>query len=150
MYSFNGRFNYRLDDKNRIRIPPKFKPELEGGYKLAYGPGNSIYVMPMKEYQKIIESFGDVSFFDEDAQNQISLFTSMVHDVTEDNQGRVMLPAEMRAYAGIDKDIVITGAAAYIRIESAEAFAKRTQNLNISNIFAKLNALPKSKDKDKE
>ena len=104
----------------------------------------------MKEYQKIIESFGDVSFFDEDAQNQISLFTSMVHDVTEDNQGRVMLPAEMRAYAGIDKDIVITGAAAYIRIESAEAFAKRTQNLNISNIFAKLNALTKSKDKDKE
>ena len=150
MYSFNGRFNNRLDDKNRIRIPAKFKEELGSGYKLAYGPGESIYVMPQKEYQKILDSFGEVSFFDEEAQNAIALFTAMVHDVTQDNQGRIIIPAELKEYAKIDKDIVITGAASFLRFESAESFAKRTQGMNISSVFAKLNALKKSKDKGDE
>ena len=47
MYSFNGRFNNRLDDKNRIRIPAKFTTELGEGYKLVFGPSESIYVMPL-------------------------------------------------------------------------------------------------------
>ena len=44
--------------------------------------------------------------------------------------------------------IVITGAASFLRIESAEQFAKRTQGMNISSVFAKLNALKKSKDNE--
>ena len=146
MYSFNGRFNNRLDDKNRIRIPAKFKAELGADYKLAFGPGESVYVMPQKEYQKILDSFGEASFFDEEAQNAIALFTGMVYDVSEDNQGRIVLPAELKEYAKIDKDIVITGAASYLRIEPAERFTKNTANMNISSVFAKLNALKKAKE----
>ena len=69
----------------------------------------------------------------------------MVHDVTEDGQGRIIIPADLKEYAKIDKDIVITGAASYLRIESAEQFAKRTQGMNIGSVFAKLNALKKPK-----
>lgn len=141
MYSFNGRFNNRLDDKNRIRIPAKFKAELGADYKLAFGPGESIYVMPQREYQKILVGFGEASFFDEEAQNAIAMFTGMVYDVSEDNQGRVVLPAELKEYAKIDKDIVITGAASYLRIEAAEKFAEKNASVNMGSVFAKLNAL---------
>ena len=65
MYSFNGRFNNRLDDKNRIRIPAKFKADLGANYKFAFGPGESIYVMPEKEYQKIL-SASDCTIVDGD------------------------------------------------------------------------------------
>ena len=141
MYSFNGRFNNRLDDKNRIRIPAKFKGELGAEYKLAFGPGESVYVMPQREYQKILDGFGEASFFDEETQNAIAMFTGMVYDVTEDAQGRVVIPSELKEYAKIDKEIVITGAAAYLRIEAAEKFARKNSELNMSSVFAKLNAL---------
>ena len=65
----------------------------------------------------------------------------MVYDVSEDNQGRVVIPAELKEYAKIDKEIVITGAASYLRIESAEAFAKKNANVSSRRVFAKLNAL---------
>ena len=78
-------------------------------------------------------------------QDAISSFTGMVYDVTEDPQGRVVIPAELKEYAKIDKDIVITGAASYLRIEAAEKFAKRNADMNISNVFAKLNALRKER-----
>ena len=145
MYSFNGRFNCRLDDKNRIRIPAKFRKELGDEYKFAFGPGESIYVLPKAEYEKILAGFGDASFFDEEAQNAIAQFTGMVYDVAEDNQGRALVPAELRDYAKIDKEIVITGAASYLRIESAEAFAQKNANVSVSSVFAKLNALRSTK-----
>ena len=141
MYSFNGRFNNRLDDKNRIRIPAKYKADLEAGYKLAFGPDKSIFVLPYGEYKKILDSFGSASIFDTDVQDAIADFTSMVFDVTEDNQGRVVIPQELKEHAEIDKDIVIIGAATYLRIESAENFAKRTAGKNINNVFAKLKNL---------
>lgn len=145
MYSFNGRFNNRLDDKNRIRIPAKFKAELGSDYKFVYGPDNTIYVMPKSEYLKILEGFGQASFFDVEVQNAIAEFTGMVYDVTEDNQGRAVLPAELKEYAQIDKEIVITGAASYLRIEAAERFAARKEK-NIGSVFSKLNALSKAKN----
>lgn len=141
MYSFNGRFNNRLDDKNRIRIPAKYKADLEAGYKLAFGPDKSIFVLPYEEYKKILDSFGSASIFDTDVQDAIADFTSMVFDVTEDNQGRVVIPQELKEHAEIDKDIVIIGAATYLRIESTENFAKRTAGKNINNVFAKLKNL---------
>ena len=143
MYSFNGRFNNRLDDKNRIRIPAKYKAELGEDYKLSFGPSESIYVLPKNEYEKILASFGEVTLFDEEGQNAIAEFTGMVFDVVEDNQGRIVLPLELRTYAGIDKEIVITGAASFIRIEALEKFEERTKNRNVTNIFAKLNSLSK-------
>lgn len=146
MYSFNGRFNNRLDDKNRIRIPAKFKAELGADYKFVFGPGETIYVMPQREYQKILDAFGEASFFDEEAQNAIASFTGMVYDVTEDNQGRVVIPAELKEYAHIDKEIVITGAASYLRIESAERFAQKNANMNVGSVFARLNSLRKAKN----
>ena len=141
MYSFNGRFNNRLDDKNRIRIPAKYKADLEAGYKLAFGPDKSIYVLPYAEYKKILDSFGNVSIFDTDTQDAIAEFTSMVFDVAEDNQGRVVIPQELKEHAEIDKDIVIVGAASYLRVESGVNFAKRNAGKNINSVFAKLKNL---------
>lgn len=66
-----------------------------------------------------------------------------MYDVTEDNQGRIVLPAELKEYAHIDKEIVITGAASYLRIEAAEQFSKRTAGMNMADVFAKLNAIGK-------
>ena len=143
MYSFNGRFNNRLDDKNRIRIPAKFKADLGADYKLAFAPGNCIYVLPQSEYRKILDGFGESSYFNVEQQEAIAAFTGSVYDVTEDNQGRIVLPAELKEYAHIDKEIVITGAASYLRIEAAEQFSKRMAGMNMADVFAKLNAIGK-------
>ena len=134
MYSFNGRFNNRLDDKNRIRIPAKYKADLGTDYKFAYGPDHCIYVLPFSEYKKVLDSFGTASFFDSELQDAIAEFTGMVSDVSEDSQGRVVIPSDMKEYAQIDKDIVITGAASYLKIESAENFAKKNAGKNIGEL----------------
>ena len=141
MYSFNGKFNHQLDEKNRIRIPAKFKPELGKDYKFMYGANETISVMPYAEYKKILDSFGEVSYFDADKQEAIASFTEMTFDVTEDKAGLVVIPAELKMYAHIDKEIVITGAASYIKIEALESYEKRVQNRDVKNIFEKLKAL---------
>ena len=141
MYSFNGKFNGKLDDKNRIRIPAKYKADLEGGYKLSRGADKTIYVLPLAEYKKILDSFGNASIFDIETQDAIVEFTSNVFDVSEDPQGRVVIPQELKEHAEIDKEIVIIGAASYLRIESAEHYAERNAGKDIGNVFARLKNL---------
>ena len=141
MYSFNGKFNVKLDDKNRIRIPAKYKAELEGGYKLSCGANNTINVLPLAEYKKTLDSFGDVSIFDVETQEAITDFTSSVFDVAEDPQGRIVIPQELKEHAGIDKDIVVIGAASYLRIESAEHYAARTAGKDMGSVFERLRSL---------
>lgn len=97
--------------------------------------------MPFSEYRKILDSFGDVSYFDDEMQEAISDFTAMVYDVTEDNQGRVVIPGELKDFAEIDKDIVITGAASFLRIESLKNFEERNKHKDVKSVFAKLKAL---------
>ena len=143
MYSFNGTFTYRLDDKNRIRIPAKFKKDLGSDYKLTLAPGNCLSVLPQEEYAKILEGFGRVPYFDEAAQRDIAAFTSCVFDVSEDPQGRIVLPEMLKKYANIDRDIVIMGAATHIRIESAEAYEARTAKTDLSALFVRLNSYGK-------
>ena len=143
MYSFNGRFSIRLDDKNRIRIPAKFKAELGSDYKLAFAPDKCIRVLPAKEYEKIIESFGDASFFDDEKQEAISAFSAMVYDVAEDPQGRVVIPQELVDYAEIEKDIVVSGAVSYLKIQAADRFAEKNAKLDMGGIYARLNAAKK-------
>ncbi len=141
MYSFNGRVGCRLDEKNRMRIPAKYKADLTAGYKLALGPNNTAFVLPLEEYKKIIDSFGAVSFFDSETQDAIAEFTSSVFDVIEDGQGRFILPAEVKEHAGIDKDVMIVGAGSFLRLESAANFEKRMQGRDISGAFARLKNL---------
>ena len=143
MYSFNGRFSIRLDDKNRIRIPAKFKAELGTDYKLAFAPDKCIRVLPEKEYERIIESFGDASFFDDEKQEAISAFSAMVFDVSEDPQGRVVIPQELVEYAEIEKDAVISGAVSYLKIQAADRAAEKMTQTRMEDIYKRLNAAKK-------
>ena len=143
MYSFNGRVGCRLDEKNRMRIPPKFKKDLGSDYKLTFAPGGCLCILPQEEYDKILAGFGQASFFDEEAQQAISAFTARVFDVSEDPQGRIVIPEMLKNYAKIDREIVITGAATHLRIESAEAYAAKNEKMDMAAIFAKLNSFGK-------
>ena len=64
-------------------------------------------------------------------------------DVSEDPQGRIVLPEMLKKYANIDRDIVIMGAATHIRIESAEAYEARTAKTDLSALFVRLNSYGK-------
>ena len=88
---FSGEYAHQLDEKNRIRIPAKYKAELGDKYVFCKGATKCIYVMPLAAFEKEAEKFSSISLFDEEAQDALSEFMSSFFQPEEDKQGRVLL-----------------------------------------------------------
>ena len=122
---FKGMFEHQLDDKNRLRIPSKFKKELTGengekSYSFFRGMNRCICVMADDDLDDTIASISEEAISE---SNQASaMFFSSIFSAEEDAQGRVVLPAMLKRIAGIKKDIITVGRGKRLEIWSAENY----------------------------
>lgn len=122
---FKGLVEHQLDDKNRLRIPSKFKKELTGengerAYSFFRGLHNCICVMADEDLDEVLESISDEGI--SEANPQTAALFSSIFSAEEDAQGRVVLPTMLRKMAGIQKDIVTLGVGKRLEIWAAEKY----------------------------
>ena len=114
---FRGIYEHQLDDKNRLRIPAKFKSGLGESYSFARGMNGCIYVFPDTVLEETLEELSEERLGE--SSKASLLFFSSIFPAEEDGQGRVVLPARLRAMAGIKKDIVTIGRGKRLEIWSS-------------------------------
>ena len=139
---FFGTYEHQLDDKNRLRIPAKFRKMLigeDGDKTYCFARGlvdGCIYVFPEDELQILLEKLSEEKIGE--ASLATMLFYGSVYDAEEDPQGRVVLPAKLKAAAGIEKDIVTVGRGKRIEIWAADVYEKMCSDVNYRSEFKKL------------
>ena len=142
---FYGKYFHKLDSKNRMRLPSEYRSQMRNGWFMTKKSGYlSIY--PKEMLDKLSEKFEDELIYSPEMELKMESFFGSMFQAEEDEQGRFVLPKEYRNELHIDKEIVITGAASYLRIEAAEEFAKKNANMNVGSVFARLNGLRKAKN----
>jgi MraZ protein len=78
---------------------------------------------PTEEYQRFVADLLTGSDFDPRKRQLRRFFTSGAVETELDSAGRVSLPANLREYAGLTKEIAVTGNGNRIEIWDAEAWA---------------------------
>lgn len=121
---FLGTHSPRLDEKGRIILPAKFREELSSGLVLTKGQENCIYVFSAREFEKVLTQMQDAPLSNMAARDYIRIFLSGASDEVPDKQGRVTIPAPLRAYAGLEKELVVIGAGSRAEIWDASAWAQ--------------------------
>lgn len=117
---FFGEFPYKLDQKGRVPIPPRFRKELQDGLVLSPGPEMCIMAYSLSEWQKLANNITTGSFSSSKVRRlNRAMFATAFH-VTFDSQGRIPLPAPLRKYAGIDDELVVVGANTYVELWNKE------------------------------
>jgi len=106
---FFGEFEYKIDEKGRVPIPPKFRGVLREGVVLTPGLDKCINAYPLSEWKKVADTLttGTVSPAKLRRLNRAIFATAFSLEV--DRQGRVALPAPLRQYALIEGDVIIAG-----------------------------------------
>ena len=122
---FKGTFEHQLDDKNRLRIPSRFKKELTGEhgektYSFFRGMNNCICVMADDLLDKMLEDLAEEGI-SQSSEASTSFFGS-IFSAEEDAQGRVVLPTALKKMAGINKNVVTLGRGKRLEIWSAEKY----------------------------
>jgi len=127
---FNGQFEYRVDEKGRVPIPPKFRTEelKKEGVVLCPGVERCINVYPLSEWKKLANTLTASSIIPSKLRKLNRFIFASSFDVEIDSQGRIMVPLKLRQYAGLSEEVVMAGVNAYIELWSKEQWDKDTAN----------------------
>ena len=122
---FKGMFEHQLDDKNRIRIPSKFKKELTGedgerSYSFFRGKNRCICVMADEDLDDMLGNISEEAI--SEASEASAMVFGSIFSAEEDAQGRVVLPSMLKRMAGIEKDIITLGRGKRLEIWSAQRY----------------------------
>jgi MraZ protein len=125
--AFRGSFDYSLDAKNRLTVPAKFRAELSGGVVLAKGLERNVDIWVPDAYDTLVErSLAGMNPMSPDARRLRLWFSANAFDTELDAAGRVQIPAALIEYAGLRKEVVVTGASESLQVWDRAAW----QNFN--------------------
>lgn len=112
---FIGEYSHTIDQKGRMAIPSKMRGQLGSGAVVTRGIDKCLWVFPKKEWQTLAEKIGSLPLTDSNSRAFSRLMLAGAMEVEFDTQGRALLPAYLREYAGLDKAATVAGL--YNRLE---------------------------------
>lgn len=121
---FLGTHSPRLDDKGRLVLPAKFREELAPGLVMTKGQDRSIVVWPAAAFAEHAKRLDEVSRTNAQVRAHLRVLFSSAFDELPDRQGRVTVPAALREYAGLDRDVVVVGNGLTVEIWDAAAWTE--------------------------
>ena len=129
--AFHGTFEHSLDAKNRLTVPAKFRAALAGKVFLVRGPDPCISLYPEATYSTLTTAaLEGMNPFSAQARELKRLFHSTATDTELDSAGRVMLTPRHLEHAGIDREVVITGAGDSLELWDRSAWEAYDRDLS--------------------
>lgn len=112
---FIGEYQHTIDEKGRLAVPVKFRPELAAGAVVTRGLDNCLFLYPKPEWEKLAQKLAALPISQANARAFARLMLAGAMDVDLDRQGRVVLPGYLRTYANLKSSAVLAGL--YNRVE---------------------------------
>ncbi len=129
---FLGEYEHTIDAKGRLAIPAKFRSQMDRGAVLSKGMGAclSIYTLARWE-QKSSELIAAMSG-DELRDFERRIYPSAC-EVELDAQGRILIPAKLRAYARLASEVTVAGVRDHFEIWDRAAWQAYQERLDAEN-----------------
>lgn len=120
---FLGTHSPRLDEKGRLILPAKFRADLAAGLVVTRGQERCLYVFPAAEFERMHDALRQAPVARKGARDYLRVLLSGAYDEVPDRQGRITVPAQLRQYAGLDRDCTVIGAGPRVEIWDSTAWA---------------------------
>lgn len=135
---FRGEYSHAIDAKGRLIIPAKYREALGEEFMISKGLDGCLCVFTMEEWEIFEEKLNSFSSLNADARDLRRFFISGSEDSRLDKQGRILIPAQLLAYAGITDNAVVAGVGNRLEIWSADRWKEASVFDNINDIAAKM------------
>ena len=106
---FCGTFQHTIDPKGRLIIPAAFRDDSTLKFVVAKGLENCLFIFTMEQWDEIFAKLKALPFSDPRARDINRFFFSSAAICELDKNARILVPPELRVYAGLEKDVVIIG-----------------------------------------
>ena len=125
---FRGINNISVDAKGRMAMPARYRERLleacGGRLVVTVDQDHCLLVYPLPEWEVIEEKLINLPSLNKQSRLLQRLLIGHATDLEMDGQGRVLLPAMLREYAGLQKKAVLIGQGKKLEIWDEETWAK--------------------------
>ena len=114
---FLGEYDHSLDDRARVTLPRKIRVEITGTeLVLARGYEGCIFGFDKRSWEVEAAKHFDTPVTDEKGRQVRRYLFGSAQKVEVDKLGRILLPAQLKEYASIGRDVIIIGAGDHFEI----------------------------------
>ena len=128
---FMGEYNHIIDAKGRLIIPARFRELLGEEFILTKGLDGCLSIYPMDAWEAFETKLRALPLTNKNARTFTRFFVAGVTNCELDRQGRILVPQTLREFAGLEKEVVLTGNLDRIEIWSKE---KWSENCNYDDM----------------
>ena len=134
-----GQYQHSIDSKGRLFIPAKLREELGETFYVTMGVDRCLSVYSEDSWNHFTEKFESMPYTKSRAMRP--LFANAAK-CEPDAQGRILLPAKLRTYAGLKKDVTVIGVSNRAEIWDAAAWTEEEdKELSPENLAAVMEEL---------
>jgi MraZ protein len=126
---FSGNFHHVVDAKGRVSVPASFRDVVQVSGNVSVfvtrhplSTPRCLEAYPTAAWQEFSEKLLKLNRFDQNVTKLEHLFVGSAHRCDIDNQGRILIPATLREWANLGKDVVFVGASDRFRIFDRRAW----------------------------
>ena len=131
---FMGEYNHMIDAKGRLIIPAKFRELLGEEFILTKGLDGCLSIYPMDAWEAFETKLRALPLTNKNARTFTRFFVAGATNCELDKQGRILVPQTLREFAGLEKEVVLTGNLDRIEIWSKEKWSENCNYDDMDNI----------------
>ena len=138
---FMSEYNHTVDAKGRLIIPSKFREALGEEFVVSKGMDGCLFVYANDDWNAFEQKLTSLPLINKEARQFARFFLAGAATVELDKQGRILLPAALREFAGLDKDVVLVGVGSRIEIWSKEKWEDMNADADMDDIASAMEGL---------
>ncbi|MBE5866391.1 MAG: division/cell wall cluster transcriptional repressor MraZ [Lachnospiraceae bacterium] len=138
---FMSEYNHTIDAKGRLIIPSKFREVLGDEFVVSKGMDGCLFVYANDDWQAFEQKLTSLPLINKQARNFSRFFLAGAATVELDKQGRILLPASLREFAELEKDVVLVGVGSRIEIWNKEKYEDMGEDMDMDDIAAAMEEL---------
>jgi MraZ protein len=127
---FLGTFDYAMDERGRVPIPPRYRDAFRTGAVLSLGsPSPCVRVYTQEAFESMASEATVPSTMSQKGRDlRLALFARS-HAAEPDQQGRLLIPRELREAAGLSGKVFVVGAGECLQVWSPAALAREMDRI---------------------
>ncbi len=131
---FMSQYNHTVDAKGRLIIPTRYREVLGEEFVVTKGLDSCLFVYANEDWNAFAQKLTSLPIIDDDAREFARFFLAGAITVELDKQGRILLPANLREFAGLEKDVILAGVGSRIEIWDKQTWDEKNMQVDMKRI----------------
>ncbi len=127
-----GEYEHSVDSKGRLIMPAKIREDVGDKFIITKGLDGCLFGFSLTEWNNFEEKLKTLPLTNKNARDFVRFFLSGAIECEIDKQGRFLIAGNLREYAGLEKEAMITGVGTRIEIWDKEKWKKYNSEENLS------------------